>query len=349
MKLTKSCPICKNKECEELTRRKVEYPGSDLYSNLLDIDYVRNYILFDKILRNREPIEFRFQICTGCGFIFFSPRPEESDMAIKYNLINELGDTKQREEFLYTGITCDDKRALEIYKSIAALVEVHNSSILDIGGARGLTLKYFLSDNDCFVVDYERRELLAGTEYLCETTEDMPESMQAKVILYCHTLEHIVDPVKEILRIKDILEPGGLLYIEVPFGCWNEYKHTRNFLTHINFFSEGSLYYLLDMCGLSIRYLKLKPTLGRVRYVPVIVAIAENSPPNNIKSNTYQMTRAQMEGKHYYLRAHQAFLTVKLLKFKLLLAAYRRYRFSRVIRRGTKGNVPKSENNYEPN
>lgn len=333
MKLTKSCPICKNEQCRELLRRKAEYPGLDLYSNLLDIDYVRNHILFDKILHDIEPIEFCFQICVNCGFIFFSPRPEESDMVIKYNLVNELGDTKKRDEHLYRGITFDDRRAFEIYKSICSIREVRNSNVVDIGGARGLNLKYFLSDNNCFVVDYERHELLTGTEYLCETAEDIPESRQAKVVLYCHILEHVVDPVKEILKIKDILEPGGLLYIEVPFGCWNEYKHTRNFLTHINFFSEGSLYHLLDMCGLSIRYLRLKPTLGRMRYMPVIVAIAENSPPNNKGVNAYEVTRSQMGGKHYYLRAHSAFLTVKLMRFKSFLAAYRHYQFWRQLKK----------------
>ena len=333
MKIIKSCPVCKSEESEELLKRKVEYPGSDLYSNLLDIDYVRNYILFDKILHDRQPIEFCFQICTNCGFIFFSPRPEESDMVIKYNLINELDDGKKREEFLYRGITCDDRRALEIYKFISSIGEVRNQNVVDIGGARGLNLKYFLSDNNCFVVDYERQELLTGTEYLCQTAEEVPESIRAKVVLYCHILEHVVDPVKEILTIKDILQPGGLLYIEVPFGCLNEYKHTRNFLTHINFFSEGSLYHLLDMCGLSIRYLTLKPTLGRVRYVPVIVAIVENSPPNNKGVNAYEVSRSQMSGKHYYLRAHQAFLTVKLMKFKLFLAAYRRYQFWRQLKK----------------
>lgn len=342
MKSTKSCPICRSEEYEELPRRKVEYPGSDLYSNLLDIQYVRNYILFDRILHHREPIEFCFQICTNCGLIFFSPRPEESDMAVKYNFHNELGDTKKREEFLYRGMTSDDKRAFEIYKSIRSIQEVSNSNVIDIGGARGLCLKYFRSDNNCFVVDYERHELLDGTEYLCETAKDIPESMQAKVVLSCHTLEHVVDPVKEILKIKDILEPGGLLYIEVPFGCWNEYKRTRDFLTHINFFSEGSLYYLLDMCGLSIRYLRLKPTLNRVEYRKVIVAIAQNSAPSNRKINASQVTRSQMESTHYCLRAFQVFLNVKLLmNFKLLLAAYRRYRFLLQIRRRRKDNLSK--------
>ncbi len=161
----------------------------------------------------------------------------------------------------------------------------------------------------------------------------MPKSMQAKVVLYCHTLEHVCEPAKEIFKIKEILEPNGLLYIEVPFGCRNEYKHTKNLLTHINFFSEASLYYLLDMCGLSVRYLKLKPTLGRVRYGPVIVAIAENSSPNNQKIEAYSITKNQMNSKNYRMEIYQALLNVKLMKFKLLIAAYRFYQIRQMTHR----------------
>jgi hypothetical protein len=243
MKPAKFCPICKNKKFEELLRRKVEYPGSDLHSHLLGIDYVRNYILFSEILHNRKPIDVCFQICTNCGFVFFSPRPEKSDMIIKYNIVNELGDTKKREKFLYNGLTSDDKRAFEIYQLVCNFQKVYNSNIIDVGGARGLNLRYFLEDNKCIVVDYEKHRLLDGVNYLGETVEDVRGStrIRAKVVLLCHTLEHMVDPVKEILSIKENLEPSGLLYTEVPLGCWNEYKYTRNLLTHINFFSEGSL------------------------------------------------------------------------------------------------------------
>jgi hypothetical protein len=329
MKLAKFCPICKSKKFGELLRKKVEYPGSDLYSHLLDIDYVRNYILFNKILHDRKTIDFCFQICTNCGFIFFNPRPEKNDMIIKYGFINELGDTKKREEFLYCGITCDDKRSLEIYKSICSIKEVRNSVVIDVGGSRGLNLKYFINGNKCFVVDYEKHKLLDGVQYLCETAEDIPKFIRCGLVLLCHTLEHMVDLVKEILTIKSILEPGGLLYIEVPLDCWNEYKYTRNFLTHINFFSEGSLYYLLDLCGLSVRYLKLKPTLGRVRYGLAIVAVAENSPPHNRKVEAYQITRTQMKRKYYWLRLYQVFLNIKLMNIKLVPALYRYYRFLR--------------------
>ena len=339
MKETRSCPICKNEPCQELLRRRVIYPGSDLHSNLLDIDYVRNYILFDRLLHSREPVEFCFRICTSCGFIFFSPRPEESDMVVKYTLVNELGDGKLREGRLYQDIDSDDKRALEIYKSVSEFGNIRNSNVIDIGGARGLNLKYFLGDNNCFVVDYEKHELLEGTQALCETAQDIPESIRAGVVLYCHILEHVTDPVGELLKIRDILEPSGLLYIEVPFGCWNEYKYTRNFLTHINFFSEGSLYNLLDTCGLSIRYLRLRPTLGRALYNPVIVAITQNSPAQNGEIAAYQVTRRQMSSKHYWLRMRQAFLNIKLMKFKFLVAGYRYYRLRWRIRR--KAGVPR--------
>jgi len=332
MKTVSFCPICKSGQFEELFRRRVQYCGSDVCANILNIDYVRNFILFDRILHNRDPVDFSFRIDKNCGLIFFSPRPEERDMAIKYDIVNELGDTKKREEFLYHGLSCDDRRAFEIYKSVCDIQKVHKSNVIDVGGARGLNLRYFLKDNRCFVVDYEKHKLFDGVNYLGETLEDVPKAMRAKLVLLCHTLEHIVDPVKEILNIKEILEPSGLLYIEVPFGCLNEYKETRNFLTHINFFSEGSLYYLLDMCGFSIRYLRLKPTLGRMRYGLTLVAIAENSRPHNRKIEAYQITRTQMKKKYYGLELYQFVLNIKLLNIKSVLALYRYFQFLRQTR-----------------
>jgi SAM-dependent methyltransferase len=326
MKTIGSCPICHSDRCQELSRRRVSYPGPDPLSHLQDIDYVRNYILFEKILHTKEPIDCVFYICKDCGFIFFSPRPEDNDMVIKYALVNELGDSKQREDYLYFGKTSDEKRAFEMHKLVSEFGSVRNTNVIDIGGARGLNLKYFLDSNNCFVVDYEKHELLKGVRALCATAQEIPESLRAGVVLYCHILEHVADPVREIRAIKNILEPGGLLYIEVPFGCWREYQHTRNLLTHVNFFSEGSLYHLLDSCGLSIEYLKLRPALGRMLYNPVIVAIAQNSPPRNKEIEPYRVTRHQMSGRHVWLRAYLLFLNIRLMKFRLLIAAYRYYR-----------------------
>lgn len=277
-------------------------------------------MLFEKILHNNKPLEFYFRMCTNCGFVYFALRPRTKDMVIKYRLINEWGSAKAQDKNRHSHVrTYDDKRAFKIHKIVCSVQEVKNSNVADIGGSEGRNLKYFVKDNSCFVVDYERRELIDGVKYLCETAEDIPEAIRFSTVLYCHILEHMVDPVKEVTRIKGILEPNGLLYIEVPLGCWGEWKHTRNFLTHINFFSQGSLWYLLDACGLSIRYLKARPSLVRTGYDPrVIVAIAEKAGPRNKKVAGYQLTCREMQSMHFFLRLHGALLNLQLQKVKYL-------------------------------
>jgi hypothetical protein len=326
MRTVDFCPACHGRRFQELLRKKINYPGTDPRSHLQDINYIRNYTLFERILHDKEPVEAVFYLCDTCGFIFFSPRPQDSDMVVKYALVNELGDSKQREDYLYFGKTADDKRALDIFNWVARFGGVRGSSVIDIGGARGLNLKYFMPDNNCFVVDYEKHELPDRVEFMSETAREIPASVKAGLVLYCHILEHVVDPVREINTIKNVLEPGGLLYIEVPFGCWREYKHTGNLLTHVNFFSEGSLYYLLDSCGLAIRYLKLRPALGRMLYNPVIVAVAQHSPPSAGKIAASLVTRRQMSSRHFWLRTRVLFLNIKLMQLRLFVAAYRYYR-----------------------
>lgn len=310
------CPVCKSRQCKNISKTKVKYPEGDLHSHLLDINFVRNRILFDRILMDKEPKEFYFKVCMNCGLIFFSPRPVEKDMAIKYKITDELGDVVEREKARYT-TTYDDKRAFEIHKKITKIKDIQNRNVLDIGGSIGFNLKYFLHSNACYVVDYQRRCLIDNVKYLCKTVADIPNSICFTAVLYCHTLEHVVDPVGDILTIKNLLEPNGVLYIEVPFDCYKEYPHVRNFITHINFFSEGSLRYLLDMCGLNIRYLKTRPALGREGYLRTIVAIAENSTPHNRKFNGYNITRKQMKRQNW-LWLHTVLLNLGLKKLRFL-------------------------------
>ncbi len=318
MKEILRCPICKSGQCKKIFKREIKPPEGSLELNLANIDFVRNYILFNKILPNKTSIEFYFKICTNCGLIFFTPRCEKKDMILKYKLVNKWHDSDIQDYVRYsTSETYEDKRAFEMYKTLNNIREIRNSNIADIGGLEGYNLKYFLENNQCFVVDYTRRKLINGAKYLCETVQDIPDTMHFAVVLYCHILEHVVDPVGEITRIKEILEPNGLFYIEVPLGCWEEYKRTKNFLTHINFFSEGSLWHLLDACGLNIRYLKTKPTLTHSGYSSrVIVAIAEKSPPHNKKVSGYLITRKQMQNSYFFLRLYADLLNFRLMRTK---------------------------------
>ena len=56
-----------------------------------------------------------------------------------------------------------------------------------------------------------------------------------------------------------------------------DYKKVGNLITHVNFFSEGSMWYLLDKYKFNIKYLKLSTAISHIRYEPMNIAIAENS------------------------------------------------------------------------
>lgn len=300
MRTIDSCPICGEQQFSTLLTRAVTYPGNDLYANLLDIDYVRNYILFEKVLHHRDTMEFTFEMCMHCGFIFFNPRPEEEDMAIKYAVMDELRDTELRAA--QCGIPIyDDKRAWEIFTSLRRYREPGGLNVVDVGGANGYNLKRFVTKNSCFVVDYGERDLIDGVNYLGKTMSEIPSTMSFDIVLCCHTLEHVVNPVAEVMNIQHTMSPGGLLYIEVPLGCHDEYKHTRNFLTHINFFSEGSIRHLLSACNMKLRYITTKLTTIRWFRWLSIVAIAQNSPPDLPAPKGYEITVRQMNNLVYHL------------------------------------------------
>jgi SAM-dependent methyltransferase len=309
-----SCPICGGQQFEELGTREVSHPGDDLYGNLLDINYVRNYILFERVLRRRGTMEFTFLVCTYCGLIFFNPRPEEKDMAVKYAMMDQLRDTELREAQQGNPIY-DDKRAWDIYTSLGRFRELNGLRVVDVGGATGYNLKCFVRSNSCFVVDYCKRDLVEGVSYLCRMASDIPDTMTFDLVLCCHTLEHMVDPVSEVTKMRRAMSPGGLLYIEVPMGCHSEYKHTRNCLTHINFFSEGSVRHLFTACNMKLKYIRTKLTTVRWFRWLSIVAIAENSPPERPVRNGYEITVRQMNNPFYHCVRHVGYGLSRLERY----------------------------------
>lgn len=317
MKAVEFCPVCEGQQFEHLLTREVSHPGDQLLANLLDIDYVRNYILFEKILHTRDAVPFTFCICKHCGLIFFDPRPEERDLAIKYAMMDELRDTELRDA--QRGFpTYDSTRARAIHQSLSRLRCLEGLNVVDWGGANGYNLEYFSDRNTCYVIDYGERKLIDGVSYLCKTVAEVPEQMRFDVVLCCHTLEHMVDPVAEIATLRRIMAPGALLYVEVPLGCHTEFKNTRNFLTHVNFFSEGSVRQMFDECNMRLEYVSTKLTTVRWSRWLSIVAIAENAAPGPGRFNGYELTLPQMNSVLYHLYRYAGY---QLVRFDRLVAA----------------------------
>lgn len=250
------CPMCNSESLEVIKTTRFFCPGNRVKDNLIDINYVRLWILFEKILNNKSPVEFYSTVCKSCGFIFTNPRLTAEEISIKYAMINELGSVKKR--FKEHPASNLDMRAKRIYSLIRSVHKAAGESlrVLDYGGASGYNLIPFVENgNFCYILDYEKWDLPSGIEYLGKDLTVLQNNDFFDVTLLLHTLEHVVEPKHFLQDVSAHLSESGLLYVEIPFGCFREYKNLAEPSTHLNFFSEESIYKGFDSIGLSVVYL----------------------------------------------------------------------------------------------
>jgi len=293
------CPMCKSGSLEIVKKHKFFFPGDQVEENLIDIRYERLWILFEKILKDRTPVEFHSNLCKSCGFIFTNPRFTAEEISIKYATINKLGSVKKRlQEHPASNL---DMRANRIYSLIRSLHDAKGKSlrVLDYGGASGYNLAPFIKNrNSCYIIDYERWNLPSNVEYLGKDSTDLQNDIFFDVILLLHTLEHAIEPMCLLQDLSDHLSESGLLYVEVPLGCFREYRNLTEPLTHVNFFSEESLYKGLRSIGLGIVHLSTAyqwVTHGKMWCINIVGSRRKE----NIVTK-YKTTRQQMNMMSYY-------------------------------------------------
>jgi hypothetical protein len=106
---------------------------------------------------------------------------------------------------------------LERKKLIASFLSksmnVTPNSILDVGGDRGQYIPDF-PESKKYVLEMSNKNPVSGVTRLTS----LESEQKFNLILYSHVLEHVADPILEINKLLDFLEPNGYLYIEIPFG-----------------------------------------------------------------------------------------------------------------------------------
>jgi hypothetical protein len=293
------CPTCGHTKFDTLHHLRIidqyQEPEKILHKTG---DYRRNYVLFEHILQRQvAELTVEFRLCRHCGLIFFSPRPDKADLAIKYQLVITEGDTEMREQHGRL-VDLSAMRAQRIRCRLEPHWKKQTGRALDIGGANGHCLGELTTEFDCGILDFEDRNLWPGVKKWGKTLDDLHPDEQFDIIMCCHTLEHIPDICSFLGQVKEHLAPEGLLYLEVPYGCADEIYETFNILTHLNFFSEGSLGFLLEHVGLHTVRMLSQPVLSTKRYLPVIAAIArkDDSRPvdRNYRENGFAVTQHQM-------------------------------------------------------
>jgi SAM-dependent methyltransferase len=164
------------------------------------------------------------RFCRTCGFAFFKERFTEAEANKLYSEYRSENYFRERHkhEFWYThqinsaaGETPETRR--QMFNQFAADAVGHfktDSRVLDYGGDRGQYISDVFEEAEKYVFEISDQLPAAGVSKIASLPELKGRTFD--FVYFCHTLEHLSDPHEALTGLKDLVVPGGLLYIEVP-------------------------------------------------------------------------------------------------------------------------------------
>jgi 2-polyprenyl-3-methyl-5-hydroxy-6-metoxy-1,4-benzoquinol methylase len=206
----------------------------------------------DKYDESMREGEFVIVKCRECSLIYLLNPPDESSIYEDYYEINFKKEDYTPDsgfEFLSEIFFINQQRIdlIKIFRS--------SGSILDIGCGSGLFLKTaFDSGYGVDGIDVSEKALTFAKEEFGLNVESksmeklIEERKKFDIITLWHVLEHFLNPVNELKKIKELLNENGVCFIEVPNfnsikfrlsgGKWKGGNHP---LYHRSFFTKKTL------------------------------------------------------------------------------------------------------------
>jgi len=206
---------------------------------------------------------FQLGQCAGCGLQFQSPRLTFEELAEKvYTKDYCPGHEEADNEKAYT-------RQLANFEKLIG----KKGSVLDVGCGNGSFLR-FAKEKGWETFGADIRLSPETKDLTCPLWEGrLPEidfgGARFDVIRFNHVLEHLQNPLVELERCRELLNPGGLVFVGVPnlagvspriknlqsrLGLkrkrWRHYAATH----HLYFFTPSTLRMMIERAGFSVRF-----------------------------------------------------------------------------------------------
>ena len=185
-------------------------------------------------------------VCKDCGLIQTNPRMTQE----AYNLFYNIEYSK-----LYRGGSIDNffkfqnERGKRIYgylkKSLG--IDLTNLKVLEVGTGAGGILYYFKEKgNEVYGCDLDSKYIAFGRDKYnlnlqVGTVDDIDMNWTPDIVIYSHVLEHVLNPVEELIKLKTIVDKNSYIYIEVPGVKYLTHSDQMNFLRVLQ---NAHVYYL---------------------------------------------------------------------------------------------------------
>ncbi len=210
--------------------------------------------------------------CKNCGLYYVNPRPSEDALARYYAFYYRANNEEiawwkyathkkfVRAANIISRFTPDYDKILDIgcgygfFLQILNRKNVWNSGLgidLDLNG-----IQYANENSEFFSVKYSQTDIHDGSTL----KNGVFSAISAQALL-----EHVSKPRNELVRINQLLKPGGILYLTVPSEMfWIRLKHYFSFIpframlpVHLYNFTPRTLIRYLRETGFEIKYLSI--------------------------------------------------------------------------------------------
>ncbi len=213
--------------------------------------------------------EFEILECAKCTLRFTQDVPDTNSIGAYYKSENYISHTNSSKGFINSiyhfvrKLTLGDKRRL-----IAAATGLKNGKLLDIGAGTGAfvqNMQYNGWQTTGLEPDEETRKRAAVLHKVNLLPADVFYSFPAEsfnVVTMWHVLEHVHDLHNYIEKLKDVLKPGGLIFIAVPnytsydAKVYNKFWAAYDVPRHLYHFSPESVRQLFALHGLNVQSIR---------------------------------------------------------------------------------------------
>ncbi|MFI5232763.1 MAG: class I SAM-dependent methyltransferase [Gemmatimonadales bacterium] len=241
MSAPRACPVCGSTQPKVLFRQ--EFAAVELATPVTGYDVA---------------------VCRACGAGYADGIPDQRAFDRYYRDMSKY-EYHQREgaESEY-----DQRRLAIIADIIAPHVSRHDARILDIGCATGRLLANLRERGFPDVTGLDpspacaaAAKKLYGISVHTQTLAELGAGNEKfDVAILVGVLEHLCDLDEAFVHLRAILNPGGLLYVEVPdattFADWPNAPYQDFSTEHINFFAPVSLEHLMARRGFTRVFLE---------------------------------------------------------------------------------------------
>lgn len=275
------CPVCSNRHWKPIgqrTFRKEDETGTKGWKQSAF------KTVFEVWKPDARSFTVTYQYCQDCGMVIYTPRPTIAEVEAGFRLHAEskthdvpLVPVKPLREAL---------RARRLHSFLSPYLQGKDKVyILDYGGGDGHLMEGFLRDGAaCHVIDYADK-VYSGVISIGKTEDDLPENASYDMIMCSHVVEHLVDPLSSLIKLRLALKPKSILYVEVPVEVWRGPPRQSEPVTHLNFFTPASLKNLVLRAGYNVelcKFLSYPHPHGGWRMVASCIAKATEGTPSTI-------------------------------------------------------------------